>query len=148
MVAVTDAILNNPNDPRAKMMQQFLGTLGGVPSPHDVDAMRKDILSGAELSQPESNYSGIDVDSSDDQEPPVDAARWLTDNFDSLIPGFIEAAKYAYSRLEEESLSETEGSQQFPVMADISVFWHQECDVPCFERTNFALRRTSSPVSA
>ncbi len=105
-----DAILNNPNDPRANMMQQLLGTLGGVPSPHEIDSMRKDILAGTEISQPERNYNGIDVNSLDDQDPPVEAAKWLSDNFESLIPGFIEAAKYAYSILEEESLGETEES--------------------------------------
>jgi len=103
-----DAILNDPNDPRAKMMQQLLGTLGGMPAPHDVDAMRKDVLAGSEISQPQSNYSGIDVDSRDGEDSPVDAAKWLSDNFESLIPGFIEAAKYAYSRLEEENLGDTE----------------------------------------
>jgi hypothetical protein len=107
---MVDAILNAPDDPRSKMMRQFMETLGGMPSPHDVEAMRADVLAGPETSGPRGDHGGIDVESPDDQEPPVDAARWLSDNFESLIPGFIEAAKYAYSRLEEEDLGETESS--------------------------------------
>lgn len=105
-----DAILNDPNDPRAKMMQQLLGTLGGMPAPHNVDAMRKDILAGAEISQPQNIDNGMAIELSDEEESPLDNAKWLSENFESLMPGFIEAAKYAYSRLEEENLSDSEAS--------------------------------------
>ena len=80
--------------------------------------MRKDVLAGAELSQPQSIYSGMDVELRDEEESPVDTAKWLSENFESMLPGFIEAAKYAYSRLEEENLSDTESAAY--VLADPS----------------------------
>lgn len=113
-----DEILNDPNDPRGKMMQQLLGMLGGMPAPHDVAAMREDVLAASEISQPLSNYSGIDVDLPDDERSPVEAAKWLSDHFESLIPGFVEVAKYAYSILEEEQMDDAASSAY--ILADPS----------------------------
>ena len=40
----------------------------------------------------------------------MDAVKWLFENVESLSSGLIAAAKYAYSRLEEENLGYTESS--------------------------------------
>jgi len=99
---MVDGIVNDPNDPRAKMMQQVMGMFGGLPVAHNVDAMHADVLRGETISQPLSNYDGIEVELSEDATNPAESAKWISANFGQLIPGFIEAAKYSYSTLEHE----------------------------------------------
>ncbi len=107
---MVDGILNDPTDPRSKMMQQLLGTLGGMPAMQDVNAIRSQVTSDDSSASPPVRDSGIDVQIDDDAATPIESATWLANNFERLIPGFVEAAKYAYSRLAEDPLSEAEAA--------------------------------------
>lgn len=103
---MVDGIVNDPNDPRAKMMQQVMGMFGGLPPAHNVDAMHADVLQGDTISQQPSDYRGIEVEITEEAANPAESAKWISVNFGRLIPGFVEAAKYSYSILEDEQHDE------------------------------------------
>ncbi|MGN6543634.1 MAG: hypothetical protein ACTHK7_01180 [Aureliella sp.] len=107
---MVEGVLNDPNDPRSKMMRQMLDTLGGLPAMHDVEAIRSDVLMNGSSAEASVRDNGIEVEVDDDLATPIDSAEWLSSNFERLIPGFVEAAKCAYSRLVEEPLEESEAA--------------------------------------
>jgi hypothetical protein len=110
LTPMVEGIVNDPKDPRSKMMQQMLGMLGGLPAMNDVAAIRADIANSNAASPAPSPDSGIKVEVRDDEPTPTESAEWLSNNFNLLIPGFVEAAKYAYSRLLEEHMDGVESS--------------------------------------
>jgi hypothetical protein len=107
---MVEGIMNDPKDPRSQMMQQLLGMLGGLPPMHDVSAIHADIANSDVSAAPTSRDLGIDVEVRDEGPTPTESAEWLSHNFNRLVPGLVEAAKYAYSRLAEEQMDPDEAS--------------------------------------
>ncbi len=105
---MVQGIVDDPKDPRSKMMQQMLGMLGGMPAMNDVAAIRANVASSPTPSKLPVANRGIEVEVREAKEAPLDSAEWLSKNFALLIPGFVEAAKYAYSVLLEEPLDGSE----------------------------------------
>ncbi len=103
-----EEILKDPNDPRAKMMQQMLEMLGGLPAMHDVEAIRSDVANSDSVIQDPVQDHSIEVEIDDEEAAPTDSAAWLSENFERLIPGFVEAARYAYEMLADDPLNALE----------------------------------------
>ncbi len=107
---MVEGIMNNPNDPRARMMQQMMGMIGGLPAMHNTEAIYSDVAK-ADLASPSSDkIDGIEVAVNDDLPVPLESATWLSNHFDRLVPGFVEVAKLAYARLQEEPFDKTEAA--------------------------------------
>ncbi len=101
-----DSITQNKNDPRAATLNMLMQMMGNVPQGFaNAETERPMSLFGAD-SEPaakDSSPPGIEIEFEDDSEDLYQSVAWLSKNFASLMPGIVEAAKYAYSRLAEET---------------------------------------------
>ncbi len=103
-------ILRDPKDPRYAGLQAAMKMFGGLPGMNDVEQIRRDVQMSGGLTPPPEREPGIELEFQEGVEPSLESLEWLATNFSTLLPGVVEAARYAYSRLAEESLTEDEES--------------------------------------
>lgn len=111
-------IINDENDPRSGIMQELMGELSELMEmnlPDADDAPEEETVNLSDLASSETPGQ-FDLQVFETATP--SDVRWLLDHAAELIPGILEAARYAYGRLEMELQPEDPGQAVWQIPAN------------------------------